>query len=242
MIIDQILKFTSLLTAFLVACGVLRFYIYYKMFNISILRFIDISEILILFMDNLLGYFAIIVPSALNIFFLVKFSGHFAKYKPISFVELIRDQLPVSGSFFVGTCTGAIIYFLLSKNLKLKDLFLLIVLIILFIILFPAVFYYTNAFLIDYLKTQMDLSTLLLLFICFFLICYTVIISYLEVDKVKHMGFYKSVKIKFKSEPIINGTPEKFYIGMTKNFIFIYEKSIATTTVYKMNDLESIVF
>ena len=66
----EIFKYTSWLTAYLLLCGFLKFYLYYKQFNISILRFIDFTEIITLFMDNLFGYLLISIPLTISTIFI----------------------------------------------------------------------------------------------------------------------------------------------------------------------------
>src|SRR5688572_25139350 len=65
---SEILQFTGLISAYLLLCGVIKFYIYYKKFGISILRFIEIEEVLTLFMDNLIAYLSIIIPTTIYIY------------------------------------------------------------------------------------------------------------------------------------------------------------------------------
>jgi hypothetical protein len=53
------LKYTSWFTAYILLCGCLKLYLYYKKFHISILQFLDFTEILTLFMDNIFAYFIV---------------------------------------------------------------------------------------------------------------------------------------------------------------------------------------
>jgi F0F1-type ATP synthase assembly protein I len=73
---NGLVRYAGLVSTVVLLCGLLKFYIYYKQFGISILRFIDISEVFTLFMDNLLGYLAILIPTTLNLFIIYKGVGN----------------------------------------------------------------------------------------------------------------------------------------------------------------------
>ena len=51
---------TTLIAIFFAVGGLVKLFTYYKMFGIYIYEFIDIKEVVTLFINNLLGYFLVI--------------------------------------------------------------------------------------------------------------------------------------------------------------------------------------
>jgi hypothetical protein len=60
---SSLLNYSGLISSLILLCALLKIYIYYTQFNISIFSFIELQDAIVLFIDNLLGYLALIIPT-----------------------------------------------------------------------------------------------------------------------------------------------------------------------------------
>lgn len=237
----DILQYTGLLSSFLLLCGVLKFYIYYKKFNVSILRFVELSEILTLFMDNIIAYLAIIIPTTINLcLFYMKIKNEIAD-SGISIWKITFGQWPLLIIFFGISIIGIIIFYKKNKGVGFRDLIYLILLALICILVLPALFIYTLRTLNSNFHLEVEFIYLYFIFLCLLLLGYTLLTAQNEAHKVKNNGYYDGVKLVFENNTI-ESNRMIYFIGMTKNYVFVYEKSNASCTVHKVSNLKTIKF
>lgn len=240
---SEILQFTGLISAFLVLCSVLKFYIYYKKFGISILRFIDIEEVLTLFFDNLIAYLSIIIPTTLYIY-LLQSSVSISVVKGFGYYfNILYNKWFLVVIFFSIALIGVIYFKRKNKGVNNRDLILLITLVFCCSTIFPIAF----MFFFDLTKESKQLDGLInetyLFFACLILLIYTILTAYNEYKKVFLGNYYSGTVIYLKdNNEIIKSDTTKMFIGMTKTFVFIYDKAGKKCIVYKMEDLLKIEF
>lgn len=238
----DILQYTGLISSFLLLCGVLKFYLYYKRFNISILRFIDLSEILTLFMDNIIAYLAIIIPITINLFLIyVKVKSEIPNISN-SIWHITFSQWPLILFFFFISTIGIIIYFFKSKGVRQRDFKYLILLIVISILTLPFLFIYSLRIMHIYFHIQIEFTYVYLTFLSVLLLGYTLLTVQNEIHKVINDGFYDGVKLVFENDFTIESNRLVYFIGMTKNYVFVYEKASNACTAYKVNNLRTIKF
>jgi len=238
----EILQFTGLISAFLLLCGVIKFYIYYKQFGITILRFIEIEEILTLFMDNLIAYLSIIIPTTLYIYLVgsnvsISIFEKFGTYFHILFHKWI-----LVASFFTFSLIGVIFYKSRNKGIHNKDLILLIILILSCATIIPIAFMFLSDLIKESKSDNFQIGVYLFL-TCFVLLIYTVLTALNEYSKVLHKNYYSGTVIFFKDNILpLESDSSMFFIGMTKKYIFLYDKARKKCSVYKIENIISILF
>ena len=238
----DILQYTGLISSFLLLCGVLKFYIYYKKFNISILRFIDLSEILTLFMDNIIAYLAIIIPTTINLFLFYTKAKNAISDNSISIWQITINQWPLLLLFFTISIIGILGYFFQNKGIKRRDLVYLILLALIVMLILPVLFISALRILNNQFNVEVAFFYVHLIFLAFLLIVYTFFTAQNEAYKVKNNGYYNGVKLVFENNFTIESNRQLYFIGMTKNYVFVYEKAGKSCTAYKVSDLRTIKF
>ena len=238
----DILQYTGLISSFLLLCGVLKFYIYYKRFNISILRFIDLSEILTLFMDNIIAYLAIIIPTTINLFLFYARAKNEIADSSISVWQITFQQWPLILFFFCISIIGIVVYYLKNKGVKRRDLKYLILLVLISILTLPILFIFSLRILNNQFNVEIEFIYVYLIFISLLLLGYALLTAYNEAHKVKNEGYYDGVKLAFENNLTIESNRQVYFIGMTKNYVFVYEKTSKVCTAYKVDNLRTIKF
>jgi len=238
----EILQFTSLISAFLLLCGVIKFYIYYKQFGISILRFIEIEEILALFMDNLIAYLAIIIPTTLYIY-LIRSNISISIFEKIgTYFHILFNKWQLVMSFSIISLLGVVFYKIKNKGVNYKDLILLIILILSCTAIIPIAFMLLSDLTKESKSDSFPVGVYLFL-TCFLLLVYTILTALNEYSKVFHKDYYSGTLIFFKENNTkIKSNSSIFFIGMTKKYIFLYDKIHKICTVYKIENIIKIEF
>ncbi len=235
---QRILQYTGLISSYIVFCGVLKFYIYYKSFGISILQFVELQEIIILFMDNLIAYLAIILPTTLTLFFLFYNKYTFNSWRS----KELRKTLITLILFCILCFVGGYIYYKNNRGLVAIDFILLIILIVICILAIPLAYPWVYRFLNNKIKIKINLPGITSIFLAIILLLYTISTAINEVFKVKNQKYYSGVEIRMKENKVITSDDSCTFIGNTKNYVFLYYNNSMSCVAYKMSDIESIKF
>lgn len=220
--IESLLKIlfdnTTLIAIFFAVGGLVKLFTYYKLFGIHIFEFIDIKEVVILFVNNLFGYFLVFGVIAIA---LIK----------LPILETFKYTIPVIFS------VGSVVYFISRKKVLFVDLLTMNILFwLLFIIVGELLLAIDSS---NLAFEKMKNYTLLILFSS--LIVYSIANAFTEFYKVKHKFYYSGTKIIYALEEFAS-TNEKYYIGKTEKFIFIYDSCAKTTEAIMSSGVKKIIF
>ena len=209
---------TTLIAIFFAVGGLVKLFTYYKMFGIYIYEFIDIKEVVTLFINNLLGYFLVIGFIALA---LLRFS----------LIEQFVFIIPIAFSLF------SVIYLFIRKRVLLIEIAALN-------ILFWLLFFVVQR-LLSFVKESSSAfestKNYTLLILLFSLIVYSIVNALTEFYKVKMKKYYSGTKIIYNSEEL-NSDDNKYYIGKTEKYLFIYDERVKATEAIPMSEVKKVIF
>jgi len=219
----------------LLSIGFLKFILYYKAFNIPIVDYIDPSEIITLFADNIataslvililaLPYAKLVNTPLVGVGIFVRLETYFSLLFPIVFV---------SGIALIATIA------ILWKRPKIHGFELSR-----FVIVWPIIAFVIPVLALEIKKlfepqVTKPLIIILALSISFALL--VILATLNEIKKVKEFGYFQGVVIKFATSEVVS-TTEEYFVGKTKSFVFFYSPKSKTSTAYSTADLRSISY
>jgi len=210
---------TLLLGIFFALGGILKLFIYYKLFGILIFEFFDLKEVLSLFANNLIAYFAIIF-FILGILIVDTLSfGFEVIWLPIIFTIL------------------SVLYFFLRPKIFLYETILQI---FLFWGLYLIIVNSNRYINLDQIEND-SLGLFFLALILFSLALFSVFNGFNEYYKVKFKNHYANTKIEIKGKCFTSDN-FKYYIGKTDKYIFIHDESTNSTEVIPASNIDKITF
>lgn len=209
---------TTLIAIFFAIGGLVKLFAYYKLFGIYIYEFIDIKEVVTLFMNNLLGYFLVIVVIALALI-------------RLPFIEHFAYAIPIVFSLF------SIVFLVARKRVLILEIVILNILFWLLFFVVQKLLSFANMSASPYENTK----NYTLLIILFGLIIYSIASAWTEFFKVRRRNYYSNTKIicsvgEFKSDD------KKYYIGKTEKYLFIYDELGKSTEVIPIGEVKKIIF
>lgn len=232
-IISYFLKSTPLFTAFLVFSGVIKLIYYYSLFGFKIFYFLDLSETLTLFMDDLFAIFS--------------FALYYLTYAKVNHIIYHINYKNENKKKFhwLSIILKVILYFLI-----LMFLFALVLSIRqseLFLFIFTSFFVITRYFTLEniynkYLPRLSEFSKGLIngfVFMIALLYLYIFISAYYKYYTL-HKYREKRITAVYLKNNLIKPYSEEYYIGMTKNYIFIYNEINSTTTAIPITEVNKI--
>jgi len=235
-----LLNYSGLISSIILICALLKIYIYYKQFNISIFSFIEIQDAVVLFIDNLLGYLALVIPTIIYNVILYYKSIKLSKPGELNFITIFSQNIIVIFVFLSTLMICLTFYYFLAKKVNVSDI--IFISIFYFVCLFsPYITIVTQRYLFD-LKFDIQFSFIEILFFYIFIIMilFSIIIAYLEARKVKKEDFYKNVLVETK-EGIIT-SENNYYIGKIKKYVFIYNSNDHACSVISLDKIKKMIF
>jgi hypothetical protein len=209
---------TTLLAIFFLIAGSIKLFSYYKLFGIYIYEFIDIKEIITLFVNNLLSYFSVLI---------------FISFELIYYAEFENMKYIIPGIFTI----LSIIYFLIRRKVFLYEVLILNILFWFFSVIIIRLWSIFDSK--KYPEDQIQHYVLLIFLIS--LIVYSSAISFTEYIKVKVKKYYAKTKITIDDQEFISNNT-KYYIGKTEKYLFIYDGLNKSAEVIPMTRIKKIVF
>jgi hypothetical protein len=239
----ELAKLTTLFIPFLIFVGSLRLILFYRLFGISIVDYLDFSEVLISFLDTAIFYlFALFIP----IFVILSFWGEaigrqnnieFTKKAELTFGQ--RLKVDMKQNFILVILYTAVFFLIIFKGTWTRQSFLLLVLnpglFIIFFIVRELRIAYKRQFNYNISVTYINLFLLGYLFIVVIVLN---VLSNVEdiTQKYKYYG-----TIVFVGNDTIKSDSTITYIGQTKNFIFFSDLSKKVNIVYPKSDLKKLI-
>lgn len=231
-------------SAILIFLGVFYNLQYYKEFGISINRFLELSEMLLLFLNKLIILVGtLLFGSILAIKLLDSDSEHFEQVEGLKkdgrSLKWLWKRFFIIWMQLIPTILGWI-YTLIIGN-PLHHLFekILITQITLFVIGFTFRIFVPALEKLSGTKLTIGIHNLLFSFA----IALPIVYSYAqtEVYSVKYGGMNSNVRIETVNGPLVNDQ-KHYYIGNTRQYLFFYDQVANETAVYPMSDIKKISF
>ncbi|QLG47030.1 hypothetical protein [Costertonia aggregata] len=224
----------------LIICGYLKLSIFYGHFDIEIYNYLEFTEILTLFMPNIIRNIGIIAIAFFIVYLLI---GN----KDIERNTMLHNAIVESNTFW----KRLKLLFKLNPLLAWLSLFVIIISIIYSIwfpeklesyilssIVIPAMFFFNildfefrrKYKLLNDKKPNSSRSNLA--FVIFLFLIYTVNSTYKEIKQVRKTN--KKIEFTYQGKSI-KTSKQDFYLGQTKNYLFIKNFDKKKVSVYKMS-------
>lgn len=234
-ILDSLVSYIPLLSVSLIIAGFLKVYLYFKYFSVNIIDYIELSEVVNLFMDNIIGFFSLFLYSLINSYLL--------------YPSTLNDkELPTTaGLMFPSFCSNYTYYggliiisiLLLLFFLKRARIYLHEFILILLSIWIIIPFFISKIIRATLKISNSEIVTYLLVFVSIGLIIYVILACYNEIFKVVYKKFYSNYSFKLKA----NQGPEdinKAYIGKTKGYFFFHDSETKDITIFPSSEIAEI--
>ena len=237
MVVENKIELVAIVTALIFLSGISRLYIFYKSFNITILPFVEPGEILIITFDSIL-YFIITSVYFFLVIFLFYRKNFVEKGKPrrLKSYKLLNIRKIIF--LAIGVVLIVVYNNYVRPNPSTLELGFWCCLLVLMLYVVPISFFEISAFLQKKYITISNIN-LLIIFSAFFLLIFSISLSLNEVYKVKVSGFYEGSCIILKDGTRITSTSTFTFIGMTKNYLFFYDK-VSGQTQIRPNEISQI--
>jgi hypothetical protein len=235
----------TIFTVVLIFSGLLKLYVYYKIFHISILPFIDISEIFIQSFDNVVVIVLFFAINFYTLFILFDWSKlkQYLNHDLTGKVNLHSAGMRLKALTITSICLFlmAIIAILLRDSKNSYELILWILFLIWILWLNPKciIFFYTLLRKLNIRPAMNDF------FILFFTLNFFILVILLGVNegyKVKNKSFYAGTIVTFKDGSSEISTKDHYFIGSTKNYCIFYNSLLKSTSISPMSEVKEITF
>ena len=233
---DEILKHLPILGLILIIAGNIKIFLYYKIFNLEIFPFIDLDEILILFMQNSVSYLVLLTACILSV---VIFSLNNHDIPSDSRIKRLAKYLLNKYLFllFVTFSILSIVFNWIRPNSNFFEVWLLI-----------GAFFITTycvPILIQEIWFGLNLKkgslvTVVLILVFISINIFSAASAFNEANKTRK-GYFNKVEIVF-DDFTFKSTSSCYYIGQTKNYVFIFNSCNASVTSYPISRIRSIKF
>lgn len=245
MIMNYKFEAYSIVAVIILISGLLRLYIYYKAFNISILPFLEPDEIGTIFFDNLL-YFLLFAALNTTIFVLfyspvqnnigdleeLPFNKRAKKYGLLKPKKIIAFVLLTSLMFF---------FYWNSDRIQLYEFLLWIMLVVIALYLNPIVILEINRS-IKQKGVELNHLSVYFLVAALNLFAFAGLSGYNEANKVKNHEYYSGTEFSIDNGGLFVSDEKNFYIGKTKQFVFFYDKENQETKVVPIGKITTMKY
>ena len=248
---EDLVKYVSILSGFLIFIGIVKMDAYYGAFNIRITNFLEFSEIITSFLGDIslsLGLVTVLIVTS------TLFNSDSNAYKNNEFYDRFNKETNRVKRFVAFVKYGkSLLLLYLSYNLihicidlirrGYIDYTAIIEFDIAFAVLFLAIFFnaeldlkYLNR---NYSKYKLDIyKSLIFLFVLYFFIG---LFTTLEVSTVRNDNKYEGTEIHLNDSSTILSDKNQYYIGKTNSYIFMYNERSKKAIVYPMSEVRKIV-
>lgn len=229
----------SLITIGLLVIGFAKFIIYYKSFNIPIIDYIEPSEIITLFADN--------IATSLTITTLL-FWPHKGiilpyiqhnKYIDSNLFNRLSNYLDLMSTFLLLAITLFLlmmIFLFFRPKIYNFELITYIIATPIIVILIPLITIEIGININN--KLFQEVLTSLSLIVSFSSLI--MLSTFNEIRKVKY-GYYSNTIVELENEIIVSND-SRFYVGKTKSFFFFYSTSDRASMAYSCSKLKCIKY
>lgn len=238
MVVENKIELVSIVTGLVFLSGISRLYTFYKCFNITILPFVESDEILIITFDSILYFLIISIYLFLVIFFFYRknFTNPVKANRLKSYKLLSVRKITL---LIVVTVSVVIYNNFVRPNPNNLELGIWCGLLIVTLYVVPVLFFEMSV-LLQKKDIEIPNLNLLIIFSAFFLFIFSISLSLNEAYKVKVGRFYEGSCILLEDGTKIESTKYFTFVGMTKNYLFFYDK-VSKQTHIRPNKISKII-
>lgn len=259
--LKKIVEILPILVGFLIFCGFLKLYLLYNFWEIRIIDYLDLSEILLSFLNDLNIFLFILFVSGVYISFTLTLF-HYAEKQitatplnmtsntiPLADITASNVEIPPVNPAEKSESLSEILDNIYEKN-KIGSVLIMFTISAVFAIIFFWTYNRIWLFLfslmsfqfilisLEYYSRMTDFIKLGLSFSITF-IAFTFCIAAYDVNEIKEEAKSTINVINMKTDTIT--TNENYYlIGKTQNYIFLYDRNENRTEIIKMENVNSI--
>jgi hypothetical protein len=243
-------KIISITATLLLCAGIISQTVYYFLFNIPITEFLSLSEVLLLFTQDIIRYIIIfLILLLISLIFNYNKPKSYYKRFFIEYCQIktlgtrVRKYLSNKTSSLIYYIMGTVCFFsLLSERSKTVYLFGLYFSI-------DVIYFFIKLLLFENRRTLRlkrklikDDNNFALFFtfglhFLFFVICWSLV----DVENVKYRQKFINVSFKL-SDTLMRSDSTKYYVGQTEKYLFYYNSKLDMTTVFKKEDISEMYF
>jgi hypothetical protein len=237
--LENIIKFFPLIFILLTTLGYIHLQTYYYYFNIDILNYLDITEIILLFFNKsillTLGIISVVVVSYVLDY---KITNETDEKKEIPNTKPINKRSLYFGTFIILSLIGYVLLLLIRENYigLIYPIGYTIGAIIYFILekyVFKILFTHQSAF--------FSISTVISIVALFLINLITITYSIEKGYYIRYKNqVLKQISFSYNKETI-HTTNNVKYIGETKSNLFLYDSNKKETIIYKMENIDNII-
>ena len=228
----------GLLSAGLLVVGILKFILYYKAFNVEILKYIESSEILLLFADNIsVAGLAILFLTPPYVYSLMPYLNG-AGVTNYSFSDLFHIYWLLFGfhaKYQIVLFASAIIFSFTRSKITNFERATYILLGFFVVLILPLFALYVPVLIGG--TVSANIVVIIMLIVNFFLMI--MLATYNEIFKVKNRKYFSNTKVEFDGFFAPSGA---YYIGQVKSFIFFYNPILKQSITFKTDKIKTIVY
>ncbi|UOR04161.1 hypothetical protein MUN82_14550 [Hymenobacter aerilatus] len=229
----------ALLALGLIIVGIIKFIYYYKAFNIAILRYIESSEILVLFADNISIAAAVVLlllpPYMYSILPYVQSEAN-VNY---SFTERLSNYWSVLSTHFIYQsiiATAGIIFTFIRKRITKYERWTYLPLSVFIIFILPLLTIEAGYWAIPVIKP----ANVVMLGLVSNFIVLILLATHNEIYKVKKRGFFNKMSFEFEDNTVIPN--DAYFVGKVKSFIFFYNPINNESITYSTSKLKCVKY
>jgi len=231
---ERILKYLPFAGGLLVFLGVLKITIYYQYFGISILPYLSLSDVLLLFLNDLNTVLVILIIGTVHLMT----SGEFIKSIGSRFDYVILKLRWYYIGFFGISCTVFSILLGMNKiDIEIWNIYLVIFLAIQFLtfaFMKKSVNYETSEIMVDYRANK-----LLILLITVVAIGMIPLLALKDAQKVKENG--EKFVFYLMDEQKIANSKSTYYLGKAGEYHIFFDNKKNMSTIIRNKDVKRIV-
>jgi hypothetical protein len=234
--LEDVIKLLSLIYIFLTTAGLVYNFFFYRTFGINIIEYIDVSEVLILF-TPMLNDFVILTFLLIYPFIFIGRRLMFSKPKFDNRKKLTGWKALVVGVILLSIVIGLFVYLLVTINATPTLISFGI-----FIAFAPVLLDFLFKWLKEKHETDVPIMIreLAIIFISFIIV--TVYLVFAKISYMEKITKTTKFEIVFKNnEPKIQSDSTIYYLGRTKNYIFIRDFKLNYTKVLNVSDVKEFV-
>lgn len=223
--IEKISKFIPLISILILLSSVIRNYIFYQSFGISINEYINLTEFTLLFINDL-SFYILTIP-------------FFFMYLPFIYIrKFVREKYGAEHFNFERTKK-------LSEFVMLTSIFSSIMIFILDFSLqvqlnllqtFITIFF--SSLLLWFDKDVEFSKKYSLIVASFMLILFPILKAINDVDKIENKNFYNEVSFIYNNKEI-HSNKEQIFLGKTNEYLFLYNSKTKYTEVFRNSDINN---
>jgi len=239
----DIFKATPFITGVMIFSGALKYIFYYQLFNVEIIHFITIPEILKLFVHDLFYY----ILTAIFFFYVTSSYLQKAGIKPVSIMKPYKRPLP---KWYIIALDVVILVIIIHTMYKLLWKFNnsgagVYAWLFLFLLIWMNRRLTLDELYKEHLpditpKKKFYINFIIIIFLS--LNAYSLMSAYATYWRYTHYRETRLRTIVLESGKTIPAFSNEYYIGATDNFLFTFDEKSMQTKEIKMNDVKSMTF